>query len=371
MNPKKKIIQFIITLEVGGCESALLRMLPLLDEKFENIVITLREKGPLAPMFENKGIQVIAIEQKNIFDITSYIRLKKTIQKINPDLIVTNLLHADFIGRFFVQFLVPCKVISSLVTTYNFKRYWPARIFETLSKILADGYMANAESVKRAYVEKFHVPEEKISVIPAGIDTNLFLSIEKDVFLKEELGISPDDRIITCVGSLHKNKGHRFLLSAFEEIYTTYPHTKLLLVGTGAEKDTLLKQIEKYHSKNAIYFLGRRDDVPKLLRLSDVFVLPTFFEGMSNAIMEAMAAGLPIITTDIPENKELVRHEHTALLCPTGEMKCLSKSLKRLFDNPSLASSLGEKAQFEIAEKYNLKKTAKQWNDFFSLMSKK
>lgn len=371
MESRKRIVQLIITLEVGGCESALLRMLPLLDKAFEHTIITLRKKGPLASAFKNKGIRVIAIEQKSIFDISSYIRLKRTLQDMNPDLIMTNLLHADFIGRFFIQFFVPCKVISSLVTTYNFKRYWLARLFERLSKGLADGYMANSESVKKTYVEKFHVPEKKITVIPAGIDTNLFLSIEKDIILKEELGIPLDNRVIICVGSLHKNKGHRFLLSAFEEIYNTYPHTKLLIVGSGVEKDALLKQIERYQSKNAICFLGRRDDVPKLLRLSDVFILPTFFEGMSNAIMEAMAAGLPIITTDIPENKEIVHHEQTALLCPVGDAQCLSESLKRLLDSPSLATSLAEKARVEITKKYNFIDTTRQWNDFFSLMSGK
>lgn len=369
--PKKRIVQFIITLELGGCESALLRMLPLLSEDFESIIVTLRNKGPLAPMFESKGIRVISIGQKNIFDIPSYFRIKNIFDKIVPDLVITNLLHADIVGRFFIQFLVPCKVISSLVTTYNFKRYWQARLFERLSRYLAKGYMANASSVKDIYVKKFHVPQEKISVVPAGMDIDLFSSAEKDENLKRELAIECSDRVMICVGYLHTNKGHKYLLEAFEKLYATQPNIKLLIVGVGEEKENLIKQIEHYLSKKSILFLGRRNDIPKLLRISDVFILPTFFEGMSNAIMEAMASGLPIITTDIPENRELVAHEKTALLCSPGDSDCIFHSLKRIFNDSELAKSLGQRAHSEIERKYNLEDTAKQWVTFFSLMANK
>ena len=85
----------IRTLEVGGCEGALLRMLPCIKDDFKHIILTLQKEGSLAPLFKEQGIQVISLNQKNLLDITSYFRLRKILRDINPDLIITNLLHAD------------------------------------------------------------------------------------------------------------------------------------------------------------------------------------------------------------------------------------------------------------------------------------
>ncbi len=370
MSQKKKILQLIRTLEIGGCEGALLRMLPLIKDDIEHIILTLQKKGSLAPLFEKEGIRIIALEQKNLLDIPSYFRLKKILQEIQPHLIVTNLLHSDIVGRLFIQFIVPCRVVSSLVTTYNFGPYWPARLFERSTKYLANRYMANAESVKYVYVKKFGVNPQKISVLPRGIDTDFFSNIMPDPELQMKLGITETDHVAICVANLHPNKGHRFLLEAFEKLYKTKKNIKLLLVGEGQEKENLLRQVEAYQSKNNILFLGKRDDVPKLLQLSHVFVLPTFFEGMSNAIMEAMASGLPTITTDIPENQELITHNEHGLLCPIGESKCLEKSLELLFVDTELANSLGKNAQKKMQEKYNFPKTTSDWKNFFLQMAK-
>lgn len=371
MEPKKKIIQMIRTLEVGGCEGALLRMLPYIQDDFEHIILTLQQKGSLTPLFEKQNIRVVPLNQKSFLDIASYFRLRKILKDLHPDLIVTNLLHADIIGRLFVQFFVPCHVVSSLVTTYNFGPYWPARLFERMTKYLAFGYMANAESVKTAYVEKFGVKSEKISVLPRGIDTESFLHSEPDENLKKTLGILPDDYVVICVANLHPNKGHCYLLTAFEELFQTHPNIKLLLAGEGQEKENLLRQVANYRSKSHILFLGKRSDVPKLLQISDVFVLPTFFEGMSNAIMEAMANNLPIITTDIPENRELVTHEKMGLLCPVKDVVSLTQALERLIKDSVFSQTLGNNAAQKMQTEYNFTVTSLRWRNFFLAMSKK
>ncbi len=358
--PKKKIVHLIRTLEVGGCEIALLRMLPLTNDTFENSIITLQQKGLLAPRFKNEGIPVIALEQHGFFDILSYVRLGKILKKIHPDLVVTHLLHADVVGRFYVQYIVQCKVVSSIVTTYNFHRYWAARLFERATKRLATNYMANSNSVKETYIKKFGVRKEKITVVPRGIDIDPLTIRRHDPSLA---------RNIICVANLHPNKGHMYLLEAFEKIFQVHSNIKLLLVGEGNEKEKLLLQISGYQSKQAILFLGKCDDVIKLLQTSYVFVLPTFFEGMSNAIMEAMARGLPVITSDIPENRELITHGQTGLLCPVQNSDCLVEMIGHIMNNESLARRLGKNGNLEMRKKYNLQVTSELWKSYFSLMS--
>lgn len=370
MESRKKIIHIVSTLERGGAEISLLRMLPLLKDNIESIFVTIGSKGSLAEKFEEAGIRVFSVKQTHLLDIASYGRLIRLLKHIAPDLIITHLLYTDILGRFFIQLFTPFKVISSLATTYNFPRYWPARLFERFSHRLCAGYMANAHSVKQAYVEKFGVPEKKITVIQTGMDTEAFAALTPDNHLRQELGIEPEDIVIICVANLHPNKGQRYLLEAFEAVHAHYPHTKLLIVGDGTERENLLHQVTSYTSKEAILFLGKRSDVPALLALSHIFALPTFFEGMCNAIMEAMARGIPIVTTDITENRELVTHEQTGLLCPLQESQFLTQALERLILDEALRQNLGHKAAQEMQEKYALKPTAERWGKYYLATAK-
>lgn len=371
MPPRTKIAHLIVSLERGGAEMALLRMLPLLNEDFEHLIVTLRGKGPLAPEFEAKGIRVISLNQVNLFDIPSYIRLKHILRSLAPDLVLTNLLHADLVGRLFVQFTTHCPVISSLVTTYNSRQYWIARLFERMTKRLATGYVANAESVKLAYIRDFGVRPERIHVMPCGIDIALFQDTPINHSVEADLGLLGEDFVVICVANLHQNKGHRFLLEAFEEFYRQHPDTKLLLVGEGPEKNTLLSQIKQYHSKSSIFFLGRRNDVPSLLKLADVFVLPTFFEGMSNALMEAMASGLLVITSDIPENRELIEPGRNGLFCPVGDAHSIAKALEESFKNHNLREALARNGLLFINEHYALAQAITRWKLTYSLLLQK
>lgn len=367
----KKIVHLIPTLERGGSEMSQLRMLPLIGDEVESVFVTLGKKGSLATQFEERGIKVFSLEQASPLDFPSYQKLIRLLKDLKPDLVITHLLYADLVGRFIVQFFLPCQVIASLATTYNFSHYLPARLIERFSKYLCDGYIANAEVVKKTYVEKFGVPKRKITVLTTGMDTEMFRTLTPDDALRKELGIKETERVFICVANLHINKGHTYLLQAFEEIYKNQKNIQLLLVGDGAERESLEKQVATYRSKDAIQFLGQRGDVPKLLAISHIFALPTFFEGMCNAIMEAMAAGLAVVTTNIPENQELVTHKETGLLCPVGETECLIRTFKHLLDHPENITRLGKAAAATMHDRYELQASVLRWKNFFLSVSKK
>jgi len=364
---KKKIIHLIQALDNGGCENMLLRTLPLLND-FEHKIITLHHKGELAEQFEQKNISVVNINQKNLLDIFAYLRLLSLIKKEKPNLIFTYLFHADFIGRLFLQIFTSIKIIPSLRTTYNHRKYWPARLFEKLTKYFVKNYLANSESVKNFYVEKIGVKKEKIAVIHNGIDTDFYDTVKRNENLRENFGIKKEDIAIICVANLHINKGHRYLLEAFEEVYKENKKIKILLAGDGNEKENLLRQMENYQSKNNILFLGKRDDVPQLLKISDIFVLPTLFEGMSNAIMEAMTCSLPIITTDIPENRELIENDEAGILIPTKNSADIQKNLSFLLQDETWRKNLGKNARRKIIEKFEIKKISEKISNFYKIL---
>lgn len=373
MRNKKKVLHIIQSLGNGGWENALLRLLPLLADEFENHIITLRELGELAPKFSEKNISVTTVHWKGFFDIAGYERLFMEVRQFAPNVIITYLFHADAIGRLLLQKKVSAPIIPFLGTTYNHSKYWPARIFEKITKKYARQYLANSPAVENFYVNKIEVPKEKITTISTGVDVEFFNSIQPNSKLRETFGLNPDDFVIICVGNLHSNKGHRYLLEAFESLYSPNNETipaintlnlKLLLVGDGTERKNLEQQIESYQSKENIHFLGRRTDVPQLLKISDCFVLPTLFEGMSNAVMEAMAAGLPVITTDISENRELVENGKTGMLVPTKNTKEITTSVQILISNPEKRRFYGNAAKNFIQEHYSIRLSVDRFSHF-------
>ncbi len=340
----------------------LLRTLPILnDDEFEQIVITLFRPGQLATEFGRRGVRHI--------NLGGLGRLIPLLREIKPALIISYLFHADMIGRLFVQSRVDAPVIPFLRTTYNFSRYLPARIMERLTKRFVKHYLANSRSVKEYYVRQIGVQEQRITVIPNGIDVSVFDAADSASIIKE-LQLPKDRFVITCVANLAKNKGHQYLLEAFERLSNTHKNCRLLLVGSGEEEQQLRLQTAAYSSKSKIFFLGRRRDVPMILAASDAFVLPTLFEGMSNAIQEAMAARLPVITTSIPENQAIIEDCKNGLLVPTKDSRSLYTALGRVIVDRDFGLSLGSAARTKIVNSFALPAIVNHWRQFFIAWSR-
>ncbi|MBF0517718.1 MAG: glycosyltransferase family 4 protein [Nitrospirae bacterium] len=170
---------------------------------------------------------------------------------------------------------------------------------------------------------------------------------------KRELGLDPESKNIVCVGNLRQGKGHEYLLDAFEKLsLKRFPGVNLLIAGDGQMSRTLLSQVKSYTSQANIHFLGNRDDIAEILKISDIFVLPTLYEGMSNAILEAMASKVAVITTDIPVNIELVGD--TAIVVPVRNPDTLAEAMQTLLLNDALREDLAQRAYAKITSQYSL-----------------
>lgn len=363
MTTKPNIVHLIISLNNGGCENQMLRVLPLVTQ-FRHTIITLRDEGTLADQFKKAGIEVIALRQRSMTDLSSYRKLLSLLKSIQPKLVITYLVHADLIGRTVIRFFSRYRAIPSLRTTHNHPRYRLARVMERLTRPLVSHYLANSEAVKDFYVSRLGVKAEKITVIPNGIDQHAMKSVTVPRDYKSTLGLSPDALVLTCVANLHPYKGYPYLLEAFEQAYVTRPDLELLIVGEGSERETLEKQIFPYRSKWSIHFLGRRNDVSAILKITDLFVFPTLFEGMSNAVMEAMAAGKAIITTDIPENKLLLQ-EAAVFVAPKNANQ-LAEAILTTSNNHEKIVRLGKAAADIIEKEYALPIVSQKLSRFYN-----
>lgn len=353
MKPRTAVF-LIDTLNCGGTENNLLRLLPGLEKVgWNNIVVTLGKGGEMLPRFQESGIKVVTLEQGSFFSPRTLTAIARALIKLRPNIVVTNLLRADILGRIYLPIIIRCPVVSYLGTTYNHPRYRLARFFELITKVLARHYIANSEAVKDFYQKYIGVSKSKIQVVQAGIDIESFNRVSGEA-VRQELKLPKSAFILTCVGNLAPNKGQTYLIEAFEKVFITSSNAYLLLVGEGENRATLEALRKRSHAASRIFLLGRRTDVAEILKITDIFVLPTLFEGLSVALQEAMAAGKAIITTDIPENRVILQDQKSALLCKPADTNSLVEALQKLVDEPNLRKGLADNALAAIAKDYSI-----------------
>lgn len=347
INSKKRILHLITGLEVGGAEMMLLKTLPLLQDYFDNEVCCIRGRGPIGEKLEQQGIPVQYLDL-NIFKFVRKLKNSK------PDLLVTYLIHADILGRIIGR---TCGVKKVICNQRGFYLNWSfLRILDRWTKFLVTKYFVQTKFAQAVLMRELKLSEEKFEVIPNAVNINEFnfnLDNEKK---KKDLGIPNENINIVSVGTLKQRKGFEELLKAFEKTYEDFKDINLLIVGGGGEKEKYLDQIKNYSSKSNIFFLDQRDDVKEILRISDIFVLATYSEGMSNAILEAMASKLAIITTDIEVNRELIEDGISGFLIPVKNSDAIAEKLEFLIKDEERRKFLGEKAYNIMLNKFEINK---------------
>lgn len=361
--PKKIILHFINGLEVGGAETQLLRILPELEKYHENMVCCAHGRGPIGKLLEEKGIKVHYLDLKNIFDFFAIKKFREIIKNYPPDIMVTYLIHADLCGRVLGKLFGIKKIVSSKRGAL-LQWEWLS-FFDRLTKKLVAHYLVQTETARKEWMNKLKLPEKKFTIIPNGIDIEKFRCEIDKKEKKEQLEIKENSIVITCISKLRRGKGHVILLEAFEKFYQYNNNATLLIVGDGEKEEELKNSLINLSSKNNIKFLGNRSDVSEILSISDVFVLPTEKEGMSNAIIEAMVVGVPIITTDIPENRDILENKKTGILVPVNDSGSLFENIKLLVSDKILWGKISRNSKSEAENKFDVRIIAKKLANFF------
>ncbi len=359
----KKVLHLITGLEKGGgAEAMLLKTLPYL-EKTENVICVLKGRGEISKQLEQKGIKVYYLDMKNYFDIGVISRYKKVIREYEPDIQVNYLIHADVFGRILAKKFGAGKVVSYIRNRHtNFTFSFLDRI--TLRKV--DYLLTNSQANLGFYREKYDFPKNRSACIPNGIKIDNEIDSEALGKLKQEFDILGDEFIITCVARLHKQKNIDTLVRAVQKLQEKSLNFKVLICGEGKERNKLKELAKKLSLQDNILFLRNRDDALNILNISDVFVLPSAKEGMSNALLEAMSIGLPCIVSNIEENTELVRNGENGLTFKVKKPKDLCAKIEELIGNEVKKSKMGEKSINIIKEKYNINKIIKKLDVFLS-----
>jgi glycosyltransferase involved in cell wall biosynthesis len=176
--------------------------------------------------------------------------------------------------------------------------------------------------------------------------------------IRAEFGLKASEVMVSCVAELTASKDHYFLLQAWQKLAERCSSARLFLVGSGKLRAALQKKVET-EKIPGVHFLGHRHDVPRILSETDIFVLVSKREGLPKSVMEAMAAGKPVIATNIRGNRDMVEHEKTGLLVELGDIGGLAAALEKLIVDPELRAGMGREGSARIKD-YGLEKVLKE-----------
>jgi sugar transferase (PEP-CTERM/EpsH1 system associated) len=352
------------SLDVGGIETLILELSKRLNpSRFKPEICVLSTKGNLGNEFENAGITVHPLNKKEGLGWSIPFKLSRIIKERGIDILhsqnQSSWLYAAIAAK-----LARIPLVHTVHSNVSFNNPHPHR-WLLLQRHLAKHtrlIICVANSNAKFMQEKQHIPAEKIRVVYNGIEPEIYSSAASDPESKKmELGITKGDVIIGNVARFSPPKDHENLIRAFKQVLQSVPAAKLLLIGDGPLEYKIKSLVSKLGLGNQVKFLGRRRDIPGLLKTFDVFVLPSSSEGLPMAILEAMASGLPIIATNVGGNPEVVINEETGIIVPAKNPGALAEATCRLLSNRNEARNMGVRGQNRVKGYFTFEAMAREY----------
>jgi sugar transferase (PEP-CTERM/EpsH1 system associated) len=239
------------------------------------------------------------------------------------------------------------------------------------SRFLARGVQrvcAVSRDLADEVVRDWRLPRERVAWIPNGVDLDAFRTPPRVERLREELGLEPDSRVVMNTGGFRTIKDHPTLLRSFAIVHRRNPAARMVLVGSGGAGDPragLDRLASDLGVAGAVRFAGVRQDVPKLLRICDVYVNSSRFEGMSNTILEAMAAERPVVATAVGGNPELVEDGVSGFLVPAGNEASMAARIEELLCDPALRHRMGAAGRARIEERHSMAGMVRAYTELY------
>lgn len=362
-----KLILLAVGLGVGGTEAHILELASRIDRKrFDVMVCSLKPDDRIAAELRARGVRVISLGGAGKLDARVLFRLWKLFRREQPDIVHAFLIWANVTARLLGRVLRGIHIISSYHDEMV-SEGWLIRTIDRLTIQWTDAIVCCSEAVRRSVFSQIGGKESQYVTIPFGLDMVPFT--DTDTAMKSELGLKEGVPVIGIVCRLvEPKKGLRVLLQAMAYMKKrgVRPECQLLIVGDGPAYQELRALSEQLEIAQWVVFAGMRRDIPRLLPLMQLFVLPSLYEGFGIAILEAMAASRAVVATAVGGIPEFVTHGETGLLVPPGDPIALAAAIESLLTNPEQAAQMGAKGRTRARDKFGIASVVRRHEDVYS-----
>lgn len=368
-----KIMHVVHSFGMGGLENGIVNLINLMNKDlFSHSICCMTNSGVFADRIRRDDVKIFELHKKSGNDFTLPIKMKQIFTKEN-----VHIVHARGWGTY-LESLIASKLTRSVkgcvfgfhgktFEDLNVENKRRARIQRILS-LFTDKILTLSQSMKLDYSQAVGINEDKISVIWNGVDLSRFAVNVDRTLERLKLGFSANNFIIGCVARIDPVKDIGTLLKAFSLASKKYTNLKLLIVGDGSSLPLLKRDADYMGLNDTVVFTGIRDDVPVLLKIMDLYVQPSLYEGVSNTILEAMASGLPVVATNVGGNPEIVIDNATGLLIPPGNAEILKDTILSFYNDPEKIKKFGSAGLNRAQTEFSMERMIDSYEKFYKTL---
>ena len=384
----KKILHIITRLDMGGSAQNTLQTCLKLTNKYETILVhglsyeskmTDWEKRIIEDGIKEareQGVKVMALPSmvrsiRPLKDFRTLLSLVWLIFKEKPDIVHTHSSKAGILGRLAAQIAGAPYIVHTPHghVFYGHFGVFASKIFLWIEKIFSkftDRIVALTNGERNDYIKFSVCPPDKLLKIHSGVDLKPFMQANGNrVEKKRLLGLDQSGTVIGFVGWLLPIKGPEYLFKAMGHIWSDYPNVSLVMVGKGELDVDLRAQALRMNANGRIKFLGWREDIHEIMPVFDLLVLPSLNEGMGRVLVEAMAAGKPVVASEVGGIPDLVRHGETGYLVRPADEKALANGIRKILIDPERAKQMGQQGK-EFCWQFSLEAMIEKLDDLYS-----
>lgn len=354
LNRPARILHLFVTLPVGGAENLLLSIVRRLDpQRFASVVCCIAERGVVGDQIAAMGIPVVELHLMNKSGMDGRVvpALVELIRRERIDMVHSQLYHANLYGRL-AAIKTGIPAVISIHNTYVKHKLHRQIINWYLGRRTA-AIIVGSEDIKRDVLRYDHVSASRIEIIPNSIDVSRSVSSLSKAAARARFGLAEHDLVLGTLGRLEEQKGHRYLIEALDVLRQRGTPAKLLLAGEGRERAALEAQIASLGLQRQVQLLGTRDDLGDLFRAMDLFVMPSLWEGLSLAMLSAMAAGLPVVATSVGGVSQVFCDDAYGFSVAPGDAAALADKIAECLANLPATLAKGAKGAQHVRDNYS------------------
>ena len=364
-----RILQVIGALYFGGAEKVVASLALGVDRsRFEMAVCLTRGFGPLSEAVRAAGIPLdLAVPQTRINHYLASWHVARAIRRHRPDIVHTHGLP----GMAVVGPVAYLGQAAKWIHTFHYGNYpydnarymFAERVFSRAATEL----VAVAEAQRQTLIKHHHLDPSRIITLPNGVRDNAFFP-ERDATRKrkrEELGLPLDAPIVGTIAVLSEQKGVQYLIEAAKQVVERMPGVLFVVAGDGVLRESLTQQAAAAGLGETVRFIGWRQDVGELLLAFDIYVMSSLWEAMPLALLEAMAAGRPIVVTDVGDNRRIVLDGEAARVVPPADGSAIAGALLELLEQPDTARELAARARARFEARFTIAKMVSAYEQLY------